>query len=309
MKKLLTILLVAVMAITCFACTPAESPSPSTAPSTSTTPTTTPSTSTTPTTTPTAAPLEGLIIGSTTELGGRDFANTMWGNNAADADIRTLTNGYATVQLTPAGEYVWDTEVTVADYEITANADGTKTFTITIKDDLTYSDGTPITAKDYVVMALVSASPVVLDAGVKSQGSTSYVGQADYAAYTGEGDPVPFSGIRLIDEYTFSYTMVASLFPYYYEISYAAFSPSPVSVWVGDDVDVKDDGEGAYLTSAWYAKDGEGKYAKAAQLETARTVWTADRPVSGPYKFVEWRKAEKIATLEINPEYKGKNKK
>lgn len=312
MKKFLTILLVAVMAITCFACTPAESPSPST------TPTTTPSTSTTPTTTPTAAPVEPLpaptwtptagsdvIIGSTTELGGSDFANTMWGNNAADADIRTLTNGYATVQLTSAGEYVWDTEVTVRNYDITANADGTKTFTIELNRGLTYSDGTPITAKDYVVMALISASPVVLDADIDAQGSTSYVGQAAYAAYTGEGAPVPFSGIRLIDEYTFSYTMIADLFPYYYEISYAAFSPSPVSVWLGDGVEICDDGEGAYLTSAWYAKDGEGKYAKAAQLTAARYNWDANRPVSGPYKFVEWNATEKKVTLEANLKYHG----
>ena len=44
------------------------------------------------------------IIGSTTELSGSDFASSTWGNNAADKDIRDLTNGYACVQQTKAGE-------------------------------------------------------------------------------------------------------------------------------------------------------------------------------------------------------------
>ena len=71
-----------------------------------------------------------VILGSITELGGSDFGSTAWGNNAADADIRTLTNGYATVQLTSGGEYVWDETVVVKgvvhyDFDLSA-IDGTK---------------------------------------------------------------------------------------------------------------------------------------------------------------------------------------
>ena len=56
-----------------------------------------------------------VIIGNSTELSGSDFASAAWGNNAADKDIRDLTNGYACVQQTKAGEYVWDTEVVFKD--------------------------------------------------------------------------------------------------------------------------------------------------------------------------------------------------
>ncbi len=247
-----------------------------------------------------------VIIGSSTELSGSDFASSTWGNNAADADIRTLTHGYACVQFKSTGEYVWDTKVVVKSYDIIENADGTKTFKITINDNLKYSDGTAITAKDYIVYTLVMASPVCLDADVDSTGGTSYVGSEAYNAATA---PTPFTGIRLHDDYTFSYTMTADFFPYYYEITYAAFSPTPVKLWLGDDVDIKDDGEGAYLTEKWYEKvagdNGTEVYKKAATITAARYSADANTPCSGPYKFVEWNKSEHTCKLTINENYLG----
>lgn len=246
-----------------------------------------------------------VIIGSSTEISGSDFRSTAWGNNSADKDIRDLTNGYACVQLTKNGEYVWDTKVVVKSHEEILNEDGSKTFKVTINDNLKYSDGTPITAKDYVVYTLVMASKVCLDAGIDAVGGTSYVGSAAYNAAT---EPTPFSGIRLYDDYTFSYTMKASFFPYYYEASYAAFAPYSVALWLGEDVDVKDDGEGAYLTEKWYEtttdENGTTKYVKAAQLEKARYA-TTDFPSSGPYKFVKYDKSEKTVQLTINENYLG----
>lgn len=260
---------------------------------------------------PNPAPAEikvggSVILGSTTELGGSDFGTSAWGNNAADADIRTLTNGYATVQLTSGGEYVWDEKVVVKEHSVTENDDGTRTFKITINEGLKYSDGSAITAKDYVGYTLAMASPIVLDADVDAQGGTSYVGQAAFAEAT---SPTPFAGIRLLDEYTFSYTMEAYLFPYYYEDSYAIFSPYSTKLWLGDDVDVKDDGQGAYLTEKWYetetdATSGETVYKKAKQLEKARYA-TKERPCSGPYKFVSWNSSEKKVSLTINEYFQG----
>lgn len=246
-----------------------------------------------------------VIIGSITELSGSDFASAAWGNNAADKDIRDLTNGYACVQQNKNGEYVWDTTVVVKNYEITTDAEGNKTFKVTINNNLKYSDGTPITAKDYVVYTLVMASPVCLDADIDAVGGTTYVG---HAAFNTATVPTAFSGIRLYDDYTFSYTMKAEYFPYYYESTYATFSPMSVKLWLGDDVDVKDDGQGAYLTEKWYEtvtdENGTVKYKKAAQIEKARYA-TTERPCSGPYKFVEWNKSEHTAKLTINENYLG----
>lgn len=248
-----------------------------------------------------------VVVGSVTELGGSDFASSDWGNNSADKDIRDLTNGYETVQLAKlTGEFVWDTRVTVKEHEEIENSDGTKTFKITINDNLKYSDGTQITAKDYVAKALAFASPIVLDAGITAQGGTAYVG---YEAYAKATTPTPFAGIRLLDEYTFSYTMTADNFPYYYEISYAAFAPYSPSLWLGDDVEVKDDGEGAYLTEKWYetetdATTAKAVYKKAKQIERARYA-TTERPCSGPYKFVSWNSSEKKCVLTLNDQYLG----
>lgn len=247
-----------------------------------------------------------VIIGSATALSGTDFRSTAWSNNGADADIRTLTNGYATVQQNKAGEFVWDETVTVKSHETIDNADGSKTFKITINEGLKYSDGSAITAKDYVGYALALATPVVLDAGISSPSGSTYVGYADFSTAT---SPTPFSGIRLYDDYTFSYTVEASYFPYYYELQYAAYSPYSLKLWLGDDVDVKDDGEGAYLTEAWYAKttdsNGTEKYKKADQLLAARDNTDANSPCSGPYKFVKWDKSSESCQLTINENYQG----
>lgn len=246
-----------------------------------------------------------VIIGSSTELSGSDFRTSTWGNNAADKDIRDLTNGYACVQQNKNGEYVWDEKVVVKSHETIENEDGTKTFKITINQGLKYSDGTEITAKDYIGLALVMASPVCLDAEVDSQSGSSYVGYAEYAKAT---SPTPFSGIRLYDDYTFSYTMVADLFPYFYEETYATFQPYSLKLWLGDDVDVKDDGNGAYLTEKWYEKttdsNGTEVYKKAEQIKKARYA-TTDGACSGPYKFVKWDASSKECTLTINDYYLG----
>lgn len=247
-----------------------------------------------------------VIIGNTTELSGSDFRTSTWGNNAADKDIRDLTNGYACVQQNKNGEYVWDTKVVVKDYEIITNDDGSKTFKITINEGLKYSDGTAITAKDYIGFALAMASPVCLDAEVDAQSGSSYVGFQDYAKAT---EPTPFAGIRLLDEYTFSYTMLADYFPYYYEATYATFQPYSLSLWLGDDVEIKDDGNGAYLSANWYEKEvdattGTEVYKKAAQIKKARYA-TTDGACSGPYKFVKWDESAKACTLTINENYAG----
>lgn len=242
-----------------------------------------------------------VIIGSTTQLSGSDFGTAAWSNNAADKDIRTLTSGYQTVQLTRNGEYVWDEKVVVKSHETIENADGSKTFKITLNQDLVYSDGSPITAKDYVGYTLAMASPVALDAEIPAVGGTSYVGNA---VFNSAESPTPFSGIRIYDDYTFSYQVKASYFPYFYEKTYAAFLPYSLKLWLGEDVEIKDDGAGAYLSEAWYEKNADGSFKKAAQLTKARYA-TTERPCAGPYRFVEYNKSANTCKLTINERYKG----
>lgn len=109
-------------------------------------------------------PTGQITIGNTTELSG-DWV-PYWTNNAADYDVYQMVMGYGTVDMTFGGEYVVNTAV-VDKHEVTENEDGSKTYTWTIKDGLTYADGSPITAYDYVAGILLWSSPQVQATGVK----------------------------------------------------------------------------------------------------------------------------------------------
>lgn len=243
-----------------------------------------------------------IILGSTTDLSG-SFRYASFGKNSpgsSDMDIQDMTTGLATVDTDITGAYAWSSTV-VAEHSEVYNEDGSKTFTIKINDDLKFSDGSPITAKNYLVFTLAFGTPVVTEAASRdAMAGMSYVGFEDYHAATDEA--VPFSGLRLIDEYTFSVTVDASYLPYYYDITYAAFSPYYLPLWI-DDCDIADDGEGAYITGDWYEKNGES-YVKAAYVAEAYKDITT-YPYSGPYTVTEWDASALSATLSINPNFKG----
>ena len=82
-----------------------------------------------------------LIIGSTTQMG-NDFYDPKFSNNAVNYKTYDLLHGYATVVNDMEGALVYDPTV-VASHDAVENEDGTKTYTVTINDGLTWSDGTP----------------------------------------------------------------------------------------------------------------------------------------------------------------------
>ena len=87
------------------------------------------------------------ILGNTTELSG-DFRYPGWGGSsagAADQDISRLTVGYSTMETNQGGAYVWS-QTAVKEHTETENEDGTATYTVTLNEGLTFSDGTAITA-------------------------------------------------------------------------------------------------------------------------------------------------------------------
>ena len=56
-----------------------------------------------------------------------------------------------------------------------------------------------------------------------------------------------FSGVRLIDERTFSVTVKAQYEPYFYELSYLSVYPYPIGV-IAPGCEVRDDGERARIS-------------------------------------------------------------
>lgn len=248
-----------------------------------------------------------IIMGNTTDLSGKFRYATFGGTNpgAADLDVQNLSTGLETVAITKEGGFEWNPTV-VKSHEETMNEDGTRTYTVTIYDDLKLSDGTPVTVKNYVVFPMVFSSPVgVAAAGKDHQAGMTLEGFKTFNTYDGtEGSGTKeLAGLRMIDDYTYSITVSADYANYFYAISYAGLSAYDVSLWIGD-ADVKDDGNGVYFTDDFYAKEGD-KYVMADHIVTASQNTDTTYPYSGPYVVKSYDSADKSAVLELNPNFKG----
>lgn len=241
-------------------------------------------------------PMGQVTIGNSTELSGDWVPH--WTNLASDYDIYNFIYGYGTVETTFEGEYVIN-ETAVENLEIEDNEDGSRTYIWTIKDGLTYDDGTPITAKDYVAYLLLWASPVVGDMGAENTAGYYLEGWSEYA----KGETNVFKGVRLLDEMTFSTTIAAENVPFFYELSVASSQPEKLDFWLDDQVDILDDGEGAYFTDNFFEKDDEGNYVYSANIEEAR--FSIHFPSSGPYIVESYDESTKTAVLKVNEKFQG----
>lgn len=251
-----------------------------------------------------------IILGSSTDLSGL-FRYASYGGTSpgsSNLDVQNLTTGLETVVTTKEGGYTVN-ETVVEKMDVTDNDDGTRTYTITIKNDMTFSDGSPVMAKNYLYHAMVFSSPVAAQAAGKDhQSMMSYVGFDAYNKFDGTNDGVDgaskvMTGIRLLGDYQFSATVAADYLPYYYAIAYAGFSPTHQSLWMGG-FDVADDGNGCYITGDFYAKEGDS-YTHAAYIDASANNTDNTIPYSGPYCVESYDASTKEATLVINPNFKG----
>lgn len=245
-----------------------------------------------------------ITIGSITELGG-DFRWTGIGTSAAgsaDQDVQKLTSGYATMQLDRTGIYQWN-KTAVKSHNEEVTADGSYKITIELNQGLTMSNGEEVKAVNYLAYILAMSTPVSKQGVDLDTAGNVFVGYDAFAAYKGEGDPVPFSGLRLLDDYKFSIEISSEYYPYYYVETYGVVTPYDLKLVLGDGVEVKDDGNGAYLSSAWFEKDSDG-YKKAEHLKSARYD-ISTYAYTGPYVVSKWNEASKEATMKLNPYFKG----
>ncbi len=251
-----------------------------------------------------------VILGSNTQLTGA-FRNASFGKSspgAADLDIEELTSGYSTVITDEKGNYSWAGEEVLSRREEKRNEDGTRTFTLELAKDLTFSDGSPVRAENYLIALLAGSSKVMLEAGGGDLAGLTLVGYEEFNAYEGEGAPVPFTGVRLLGEYAFSVTVKEEYADYYYAIRYGAFSPVPTSLY-GGRYALKDDGQGAYLEKGFYEKgekNGVKRYLMADEIvANLANVSASAFPYSGPYYVESYDGGTRVATLKRNGRYKG----
>ena len=282
-----------------------------------------------------------IIIGNTTELSGNLRHSTFGVSSpaASDLDIDGLINGYSTVVANKVGDYQYDSTV-VESHEDKVNEDGTRTFTVKIKNDLKFSDGTPITAKNFLYYLMAFSTPITAtkEGGGSNTAGQAYVGYKEYSQFDGTNDgkiiykkdkdgkdttdvdytiSKKFKGVRLIDEYTYSLTATEDYATYFYGITLAGLSPTAKAMYMGNN-DVKDDGDGCYIVEAENAADKfyntktEGEvtsYTFASYIrKSATNTNQADEdkiPFTGAYMIDNYDKANKTCTLVRNDQYKG----
>ncbi len=261
-----------------------------------------------------------VILGSSTDLSGA-FRNASWGKSnpgSADLDIQNLVTGYSTLMTDNSGAFVWNENAIDGIPTSKLNDDGTLTYTIKLKKDMVFSDGSAINAKNYIAGLLANSTEVGAAAGGSGMSGQTLVGFNEFKAYVGDNDGAAvegkeykaskyFSGIKLIDDYTFSVTYLEDYATYYYVMSYASFSPDPLALYLGEnEIVVAADGS-VGLSDGFYAKvekDGAQVYAMGDVI-VKNLAWNSNLPYSGPYVVSDYDESSRIATLTLNAKYPG----
>ena len=241
----------------------------------------------------TLVPGSKITVGSVTKVAGQ-FSTDMFGNNTSDIDIRALLHGYSTVAYTDDASYTLDE--TVAQVDVATEDDfGNKVYVFHVNDGLTYNDGTPITAKDYAFSVLLQSAPQMAELGASTSGYWHIQGYDQYAS----GERNYLSGVRLLDDMTFSLTIRANALPYYYELTYVNVTPYPISV-IAPGCTVEDDGDGAYI-------DGEFTAAvlEKTMLDPETGYCSHPMVTSGPYQLESYNGETGEVVLKANKRYVG----
>lgn len=194
--------------------------------------------------------------------------------------------------------------VVVKSTEVTTNSDGSKTYLVRLYDDLYFNDGTKITAMNYIAYPILFSSPIGIASGAYGTAGKYFVGYEDFRS----GKSKIFSGIRLYDDLTFSYTVSSKNTPFYYELNmlncsqYSRCYPLDWATWC-PGFTIKDDGEGCYVTGPkdWYDTTDSVLYKAIANT---RFAWDKIR-TDGPYYITSLDTATQVVELKINPYFKS----
>jgi peptide/nickel transport system substrate-binding protein len=195
------------------------------------------------------------------------------------------------------------------------NADNSRTWTITINDNLRFSDGTPITAENYVFTYLIISSPAMSWTGTDEDnplpnlGNNQWVNNREIlgaeAFRRGEADEI--IGVRLIDDFTWSITIEYETdgmlnFPYFYELTYIDVNPTAMHVFA-PGLNVVDTGTGVRMS-------GEGLTYDLLRSTVDDGLGNGLRytmgPTAGPYFLAA--PVDMVAetmVLQINPYFHG----
>ena len=232
---------------------------------------------------------EKLTVGITTPFTG-NFLDDALGSNLSDQDVRSLIHGYNLVNWDPDdGKFEFDRTIVTGG----ASSDHARTYTFSLADDLTYNDGTPITARDYAFTLLLLGSAELKEAAGSRISISRILGGEDYQ----NGSTQVLAGFRLRSDYQFSVTIDPSYAPYFYELKVLDVSPLPISV-IAPGCTVKDDGNGAYISGTFNAE-----LLKQTLLDPENGYITHPKVTSGPYQVESYDGSSIL--LKLNEAYAG----
>lgn len=249
-----------------------------------------------------------LVVGHTTALSG-NFTTQMWGYNTSDVDVTALVNGYNLSrwdyglgsfhedETVVSGVAVLERDGTEISGSLLVHDDteGNRTFVFGLNEELEYSDGTPILAKDYAFNVLLETSPQALELGADTD---NYAGILGVEAYR-SGESAAISGVRILGDHMLSLTVSRAYLPYFYEMGLLRCWPKPLHV-IAPGCDVKDDGEGAYIEGPFTAE-----LLKKTLLDPETGYVSHPSVVSGPYRLTAYDAETHVAEFEINDKYRG----
>ena len=245
-----------------------------------------------------------VVVSLSTQMSGNLYSD-MWGSNNTDSNIRNLLHGYDTIAIKPTGEYSTDPTV-VRQLTVTEDTRGNRTYAFTLADGLTYNDGSPITAADYVFTLLLQCDPLISAHGGNSAHYDYLAGYENYA----KGNSLRLTGVHLTDQLQFAMTVTAATLPYFYELTLGSVQPTPIQA-VAPGYAVRDDGDGAYLTQT-DAKGQPGTAPAPLTWELLQKTLMADdgyqhQPhiTSGPYQLQEYDLENSWVVITKNPHYLG----
>ena len=179
-----------------------------------------------------------------------------YNNDANDVNVRKFmgiegNNGYNCYVVDEYGQFKANTSALEKEPEVTMNEDGSRTTKFTIKKDLKWSDGEPITADDYLFGILLESdkdfNPLTASLNV---GADSLKG---YKAFK-NGDTDSFEGLNKIDDYTFSLTVDASQLPYFEVQALSNAGPTPIH-YIGENLAVAKDGKKLIVKDGYKVTD------------------------------------------------------
>lgn len=234
-----------------------------------------------------------VILGDGSETSGD--ITPAWTNAASDYNAFKLIAGLAPVARNQDGKWI-DNPTVAESIEATDNEDGSRTYTITLKEGLLWSNGEPMTASDFAFYYAFWGSDEVitdLNATEAAQFTVRYV--KGYDTYsTGESDTL--EGVHIIDDKTYSVTIDEKFLPYYYGKALVANYPDYMKGWLPEDVTLEETEDGVKFSDN-YTAEYIGETVEAFRYNPTASC--------GAYMFTSYDANAYTYTLTKNPNYPG----